>query len=225
MKITVNVAMTLDGKIDTVTRQGAKISSNSDWERVDKLRAENDAILVGGHTLLDEDPRLTIKSEKLREERVARGFELDPVKVGIVSTSTLSANSRFLNDGEGKVIIFTTQRTSAEQLAFLREMGAVVFVLGKKQVDLRAAIDVIEEFGIVNLMVEGGGAIIAALLAEGLVDEIHAYIAPLIFGGATAPTLADGMGFTDGIELDLISVKRVEDEGILAKYLVENLAT
>jgi riboflavin-specific deaminase-like protein len=134
--------------------------------------------------------------------------------------STLSANSRFLTEGAGKIIIFTTQRTSAKQLAFLREMGAVVFVLGKKRVDLRTAMDVLEEFGIENLMVEGGGAIIAALLAEDLVDEIRAYIAPLIFGGATAPTLADGMGFPEAIILDLISVEQVEDGGILAKYEV-----
>ena len=80
--------------------------------------------------------------------------------------------------------------------------------------------DVLEEFGIENLMVEGGGAIIAALLAEDLVDEIRAYIAPLIFGGATAPTLADGMGFPEAIILDLISVEQVEDGGILAKYEV-----
>jgi len=220
MKITVNVAMTLDGKIDTVIRRGAKISSDSDWERVDKLRAESDAILVGGRTLLDEDPRLNIKSTKLREGRIARGVEPDPVKVGVVSVSTLSANSRFLTEVAGKIIIFTTQRTSAKQLAFLREMGAVVFVLGKKRVDLRTAMDVLEEFGIENLMVEGGGAIIAALLAEDLVDEIRAYIAPLIFGGATAPTLADGMGFPEAIILDLISVEQVEDGGILAKYEV-----
>ncbi|MBT3323107.1 MAG: 2,5-diamino-6-(ribosylamino)-4(3H)-pyrimidinone 5'-phosphate reductase [Anaerolineae bacterium] len=220
MRITVNVAMTLDGKIDTVTRQGAKISSVSDWERVDKLRAESDAILVGGHTLLDEDPRLNVKSAKLREERVARGLEPDPVKVGIVSTSTLSDNSHFLTEGAGEIIIFTTQRTSANQLAFLREMGVVVFVLGKKRVDLHATMEVLKEFGTENLMVEGGGAIIAALLAKGLVDEIQAYIAPLIFGGATAPTLADGMGFLEGINLDLISVEKVKDGGILAKYEV-----
>jgi len=93
-------------------------------------------------------------------------------------------------------------------------------VLGKKRVDLHATMEVLKEFGTENLMVEGGGAIIAALLAKGLVDEIQAYIAPLIFGGATAPTLADGMGFLEGINLDLISVEKVKDGGILAKYEV-----
>ena len=58
----INVAMTADGKIDTFQRRGAAISSAGDKERVDQLRAEADAVLVGGRTLLDEDPRLTVKS-------------------------------------------------------------------------------------------------------------------------------------------------------------------
>jgi 2,5-diamino-6-(ribosylamino)-4(3H)-pyrimidinone 5'-phosphate reductase len=55
----INVAMTADGKIDTLARKGAAISSQRDKERVDQLRAESDAIMVGGRTLLDEDPKLT----------------------------------------------------------------------------------------------------------------------------------------------------------------------
>ncbi|HET9588678.1 MAG TPA: dihydrofolate reductase family protein, partial [Anaerolineales bacterium] len=65
----INVAMTADGKIDTFERQGAAISSQRDRERVDRLRAESDAVMVGGRTLLGEDPKLTVKSEALRAER------------------------------------------------------------------------------------------------------------------------------------------------------------
>lgn len=220
MKVTLNIAMTLDGKIDTIARQGAKISSDADWGRVDRLRAAHDAVLVGGRTLLDDDPRLTVKTAALRDERVARGLAPDPVKVGIVSNATLSANSRFLTDGDGKVFIFTTTQTSAIQLTVLREAGAQAFVLGEHRVDLVAMMKILAEHGIENVMVEGGGGIIAALLAEGLVDEVQAYIAPLIFGGATAPTLADGEGLLDGVRLDLIALTQLKDGGILAKYEV-----
>jgi len=60
------------------------------------------------------------------------------------------------------------------------------------------------------------------LLRLGLVDEIFLYIAPLIFGGATAPTLADGAGLAhgDAIRLELQSVERVDAAGILAHYVV-----
>jgi riboflavin biosynthesis pyrimidine reductase len=60
--VTLNVAVTADGKTDTIDRHGAMISSPEDLARVDRLRAESDAIMVGGHTLLGDDPRLTVKS-------------------------------------------------------------------------------------------------------------------------------------------------------------------
>ena len=70
----INVAMTADGKIDTFERKGAAISSQRDKERVDQLRAESDAVMVGGKTLLDEDPKLTVKSEELRAGRLTNSY-------------------------------------------------------------------------------------------------------------------------------------------------------
>src|SRR5512138_2689768 len=95
----INVAMTADGKIDTFQRQGAAISSERDKERVDRLRAEADAIMVGGKTLLDEDPKLTVKSEELRAARVLRGLPPNPIKVCVVTEAHIRPDSDFLNAG------------------------------------------------------------------------------------------------------------------------------
>ncbi len=220
MKVILNVAMTIDGKIDSVARQGASISSDDDWERVDRLRAAQDAIIVGGRTLLDDDPRLLVKSATLRAERVAAGFSPDPVKVGIISEATLSVNSRFMTVGAAPIVIFTSQRTSETQLTTLRDEGAQVYVLGETRVNLATALKTLAEQGIENVMVEGGGSLNAALLAKGLINEVQVYIAPLIFGGATAPTLADGEGILAGIKLDLVSVEKRGGGGVLLKYRV-----
>ena len=219
----INVAMTADGKIDTFERKGASISSQSDKERVDRLRAESDAVMVGGKTLLDEDPKLTVKSEVLRAERVARGLSPNPVKVCIVTEATIRLDSAFLTAGPASTVIFTTGQTSKEQISLLRSRGATVYVHDLERVDLPQALSTLRELGINRLMVEGGATLNFELLRLGLVDEVLAYIAPMIFGGESAPTMAAGAGVerSAAIPLKLIDVEKSDDGGVLLKYLLE----
>ena len=219
----INVAMTADGKIDTFARKGAAISSPRDKERVDQLRAGSDAVMVGGKTLLDEDPKLTVKSEALRAERVARGLAPNPVKVGVVTKANIEPHSKFLHEGNARVVIFTTYRTSKDKLAFLRSQGADVYTDDQNKVDLKNALATLKEFGIHRLMVEGGASLNFELLRLGLVDEVMAYMAPMIFGGASAPTMAAGYGLerSAAIPLKLIQCESWDDGGVLLKYQLE----
>jgi 2,5-diamino-6-(ribosylamino)-4(3H)-pyrimidinone 5'-phosphate reductase len=223
----INVAMTADGKIDTFARKGAAISSQRDKERVDKLRAESDAVMVGGRTLLDEDPKLTVKSEALRAERVARGLTPNPIKVGVVTKAELNSHSKFIYEGGGRVVIFTTHRTSKDQFAFIRSHDlkdrVEVFVHESERVDLGKMMQSLKELGINRLMVEGGATLNFELIRLGLVDEVSAYMAPMIFGGEKAPTMVSGSGFERGgaVHLKLIHVEGWEDGGVLLNYKVE----
>jgi 2,5-diamino-6-(ribosylamino)-4(3H)-pyrimidinone 5'-phosphate reductase len=219
----INVAMTADGKIDTFARRGAAISSVRDKERVDRLRAESDAVMVGGRTLLDEDPKLTVRSEALRAERVARGLASNLVKVGVVSEAKFDPHSKFLYEGNAHVVIFTTHRTSKDQLALLRSQGVEVFVHEGERVNLNNMMHTLNGLGIERLMVEGGATLNFELLRLGLVDEVSAYVAPMIFGGEKAPTMASGLGFERGeaVPLRLMNVEGWDDGGVLLHYKVE----
>ena len=222
--VILNVAVTVDGKTDTVARRGAAISSPGDLERVDRLRAECDAIMVGGHTLLGDNPRLTVKSPALRASREARGLSPNPIKVGVITRADLSLDSRFLTLGPARKILFTTSQTDAAQIARLREHGAEVVVVGETRVELGAALAHLKADGVERLLVEGGGTLNAELLSQGLVDEVRVYTAPLIFGGATAPTFCDGSGLDRpdaAIRLRLLRVESFEDGGILASYALQ----
>ena len=216
----INVAMTADGKIDTFARKGAAISSARDKQRVDRLRAESDAVLVGGRTLLDEDPKLTVKSEALRAERLARGLSPNPIKVGVVTNARIKPDSQFLNIGPARVVIFTTTRTSKDQLEALRSRGVEVFVHDGPRVDLHEMLKKLKELGVERLMVEGGATINFELLKNGLVDELTAYVAPMIFGGEKAPTLAGSSGVPReaAIHLRLVDVQQWDDGGVVLKY-------
>ena len=222
----INVAMTADGKIDTSARRGAAISSPRDKERVDTLRADSDAVMVGGRTLLDEDPKLTVKSELLRAERVARGLSENPMKVCVVSEANIESHSKFLREGGTRVVIFTTNRTSKNKLDLLRSQGAEVFVYEGKRVDLTHMMQTLVDLGVKRLMVEGGATLNFELLRLGLVDEVNAFVSPMIFGGESAPTLAAGRGLERGeaIPLKLVDVEKWDDGGVVLKYSIERLA-
>ena len=242
--ILVNIAMTADGKIDSIARKGATISSNRDKARVDGLRASVDAVLVGGRTLLDEDPKLTVKSAALRAERLRKGWSENPAKVGVISeipaTGMRSAPSgediqskrgsghiplqRFLTSGPARVFLITTGRTTKETLSELKSSGIILIVMGKGRVGLKKAFKALYEAGIRTVLVEGGGTLIAELFRLNMVDELTIYVAAKIFGGRTAPTLADGPGFPprQAPGLKLVSVEKFDDEGgLLVHYGVE----
>lgn len=220
-RVVINAAMSADGKIDTVERRGAAISSAADRERVDRLRADCDVVMVGGRTLLAEDPALTVRSGELQAGRLERGAPRNPAKVGIASEASIDPFGRFVTEGPARRILFCTDRTGEEQAARLRAAGVEVHVAKGRTVDLTAALRTLAEEGMASVLVEGGGTLIAELIRLCLVDELSIYVAPIIFGGASAPTLADGPGFSlaDCPHLRLDGVERFDDRGgVLLRY-------
>ena len=89
-----------------------------------------------------------------------------------------------------------------------------------EKVNLERALATLKELGIDRLMVEGGGTLNFELMRLGLVDEVTAFVAPMIFGGESAPTMAAGSGLerSAAIPLQLIEVEKWEDGCVLLKY-------
>jgi 2,5-diamino-6-(ribosylamino)-4(3H)-pyrimidinone 5'-phosphate reductase len=218
-----NVAATADGKIDTFERRGAAISSARDKERVDRLRADSDAILVGSRTLHDDDPRLTVKSQALRDERMALGLPENPAKAAVAARLDLKPDCAFLTAGPAHILLFTTRQTDEAQIASLRSAGAEVMVQEGERVELEPVLRAFTERGIERLMVEGGARLNFEMLNLGLVDELTMYVAPVIFGGERAPTVADGFGLSDSaaVKLKLLKAEQWDDGGVLLHYHVQ----
>ena len=98
--------------------------------------------------------------------------------------------------------------------------GVEIYEVGDQRVDLTAAMAKLADLGLRRVLVEGGGSLNFELLRLGLVDELSVFIAPLIFGGAASPTLADGAGDLR-LNLKRAGVEAWDDGGLLVRYLVD----
>ena len=105
----------------------------------------------------------------------------------------------------------------------MKSLGVNVYADVSERVNLLQAFATLKGLGINRLMVEGGGTLNFELIRLGLVDEVMAYVAPMVFGGESAPTMAAGPGLerSAAIPLKLIDVEKWDDGGVLLKYLLE----
>jgi 2,5-diamino-6-(ribosylamino)-4(3H)-pyrimidinone 5'-phosphate reductase len=216
----VNVAASIDGKISNERRVQFKISGEEDIRRVDELRASSDAIMVGIGTVLADDPKLTVKSERLRKKRVEEGRNPNPVRVIVDSRCRVPLNSKILN-GDAPTIVAVSESADVKKIRRVSERAEVV-VFGRDKVDLSLLMGHLCEKGIKTVMVEGGGTLISSLLKHGLVDEIYVYYGPIVIGGKDSPTICDGRSFEKPLDLELISAERL-GEGLLTKWRVRYL--
>ncbi|WP_030060829.1 MULTISPECIES: RibD family protein [Streptomyces] len=182
--VLLSVATSVDGHIDDTSPQRLLLSNAEDFDRVDQVRAESDAILIGGNTLRSDNPRLLVNSEKRRADRVAVGKSEYPLKVTITASGDLGRDLKFWHFGDQKVVYTTDGAVTKlrEELAGLADV-----VSTGSTVDFEAVLDDLGRRGVKRLMVEGGGQIHTQFLSQNLADEVHLAIAPLLVGQAGAP--------------------------------------
>ena len=220
MHVLVNAATSADGKLSSRRREQIAISGPEDFARVDRVRAQSDAVMVGVGTVLADDPSLTVKDSDLRERRVEAGRPEQPARVVADSRARTPPEAEVLDDA-ARTFLLVADVAPTERVETLAEAGANVIRAGDDQVALPEALERLESEGIDRLMVEGGGELIFSLLAAGLVDELSVFVGGKIIGGREAPTLADGDGFVEGFPaLDLRAVERLDD-GVLLRWNVE----
>jgi riboflavin-specific deaminase-like protein len=204
--------MSADGKIATADRSHAAISSRLDRDRLDAMRSESDAVLIGAATLRAEDPPLQVRDPARRRARRDRGLDELLTVVVLTRSCRLPATSRFFRDpAKERVVLTTEDAVRADEVA---RRGVTLLRHGHRSVDLAGGLAVLKERGVDRLLLEGGGAANAAFAAGDLIDELRLTLCPLLVGGAVAPTPLDGEGFpADRFpRMRLESVERNGDE-------------
>ena len=211
--VTAKFAMSLDGKIATRTGSSQWITGEEARAYAHRLRAASDAVMVGINTVLADDPRLTARD--------GSGAALDrqPLRVVVDSRGRIPREARMLSE-PGSTLIVTGGAGGHETRPYDGGHGCIegehdgegvetaAMPGAGGLVDLEALMSHLGEREIASVVVEGGGVLLGALFDRGLVDKVCAFIAPVVVGGAAAPSPVAG----EGVELigDALRLRDVE---------------
>ena len=217
--VLVNMAMTADGKIATANRAASSFGSKRDHEHLLELRATADAVMSGARTVDSARINMGPGGKKFQQRRVNRGLAEYNLRIIVSGSGSINPQAEVFHHRFSPIIILTTERATDVSRQRLQSLATEVKICGTKEVNFQAALRWLRDnWGVKRLLCEGGGDLNDALLRAGLVDELHLTVCPKIFGGRTAPTIAEGVGFPtlpQAANFSLKSARRVGDEMFL----------
>ena len=204
MYILISTAFSLDGCMDGTTGEPLTLSNDEDWNEVDRLRCEYDAIFVGANTLRRDDPSLRIHDQEVLERREREGNPL--LRVTVTRTGNLESSLRFFRD-DNYVLYCPKENLSEVSKKFKHASGY------DSDNTVSSIVKDLESRGVKTLMVEGGSNIINLFLKSGLVNEIRLAIAPFFIGGKNSPRFFYDGEVTDSFKL--VEMKRLQEVAVL----------
>lgn len=212
--VTLKSAMTLDGKIalkrgagkaDRTGFRGQWITGEEARAHVHELRHQNDAILCGVGTILEDNPVLTDRSGKSRRRPLLRVILDSHLRLPLDSRIVQSAAKEQKSD----LLVFCADAAHepwAEKAAQLKQLGACVEAVPRAAeggLSLPSVLRSLARLEITSVMIEGGSRVNGAALAAGVIDKMFLYYAPTIFGNGAVP-------FSRGAEFPAIGLRNVE---------------
>jgi 2,5-diamino-6-(ribosylamino)-4(3H)-pyrimidinone 5'-phosphate reductase len=219
----VNMAMTADGKIATASRAISSFGSERDHNHLLELRATADAVLAGARTVDSAGVNMGPGSEPFRRLRRKRGLAEFNLRIIVSRTGSVNSNAEIFKHRFSPILILTTDSAPAARLKKLRMLADEVKVFGEREIDFHAAFAWLrKQWNVKRLLCEGGGELNDTLFRSGLVNELNLTIAPFVFGGRMAPTIADGRGVSKlahAVQLQLKTRKLVGNE-LFLRYSV-----
>lgn len=214
--VAVNIAMTADGKIAPDSRRFRPFGSKRDQELMMELRSRMDAVMAGARTIGTGKVTLSPGGKKYQEKRVENGLAEYNLRVIVSRTGSINPRAYIFSRKFSPILLLTSNAAPQHRLDALRKVTDGVFVSAGEDLDLAKALAWLRsEWGVKKILCEGGGELNGAMFRHGLVDELYLTVCPVIFGGRSAPTLADGLGverLREAKRFELKSSERVGDE-------------
>jgi diaminohydroxyphosphoribosylaminopyrimidine deaminase / 5-amino-6-(5-phosphoribosylamino)uracil reductase len=198
--VTVKAAVTLDGKIATVEGESKWITSEPARALAMRLRLTHDAILVGVHTVLKDDPALTLRDRHGNPRSVKRS----PLRRVILDTHARTPlHARVISDerADCTTLVVGAEAPANRVKGLSRNVRVWTAPTRQGRIDLRWLLRRLGEEEVTSLLVEGGGEVHASFLLGGHAHRLAFFYAPLILGGQRAPKVVGGIGAGTSSEL------------------------
>lgn len=216
--VTYKCAMTLDGKIASVTGESRWISCEASRRIVHRMRAGSDAIMVGVDTIISDNPQLTVRHVK----------GANPLRIIVDSTLRTPESVAVLSDQMARGTVIATTETNPKVHARYLKSGARILVCNSEdgKVDLHDLWNKLGGLGIHSLLLEGGSRLAGEALRHGLIDKCVFFYAPKVVGSDGFSPFAI-TGITDmarSIKFRDLSMRRVGTD-IMVTALPENLCS
>ena len=213
-RVHAHFAMTADAKISTRNFTPSKFTSATDKARLHEIRARHDAILAGRGTVAADTMSMRLSGDFLRCARIEKGKPAEPLRVVVSNAGAFDPAWKIFQHRGSPLVVFSTTRMPQKIRSAIAPL-CDLHLFESSAVPLRTALAILRsDYGVKSLVCEGGGELLRGLAAEELIDEIHLTIAPVIFGGAKAPTLTGLPGdfLPRPLEFRLASMKSLDGE-------------
>ena len=187
--ITSKIAMSLDGRVAMRSGESKWITSEASRADVQILRSQNQAILTGSGTILNDNPMLTVRNKKLQSK---------PLRVIIDSSNSITDKSLNIFSSDSETLILNPTNSK---------------ILKNGKIDLKSALIKLGEMGINNVLLESGSGLNAAMMESSLIDEFIIYTAPVILGcDAQAMMKLPFKKMSEKISLNILELTQVAND-------------
>ncbi|WEV40038.1 bifunctional diaminohydroxyphosphoribosylaminopyrimidine deaminase/5-amino-6-(5-phosphoribosylamino)uracil reductase RibD [Lactobacillus sp. ESL0681] len=194
--VTLKYAMSLDGKLNAAGNKRTLLTGDAAQLDVQKLRCQNQAILIGANTLRIDDPQLTVRIKCL---------SIPPIRIILTKDANRIDFTQELFNQPGEIWLLSEQELQ-------KELPVAVKIFTQAKWTPTKIVKLLAKYEIQSLLVEGGSQVQAEFIAADLVDQIIAYIAPKVLGGTALPVaVGQELGATSS-QYELIDVKTLEQD-------------
>ena len=207
--LSINMAMTIDGKVERPDGKWYGLSSRADKARMDMYRSQNEILLLGKNSIINDNPVIHL--------RYVDGEE--PLPVILIRKGTLPETNYIFTKSKKKPLILTTSTCFSEISQNLHTL-ANIEIIGENDISPKDVVQFLLDKGYSRILLEGGPTLNDSFFRNNLVTTIYLTIVPFLIGQKNLSGISSGISNLHGFDAKkwkLEKVEQIQDE-LFLKY-------